>query len=174
MFALSFYFRICNMPDNNLNVRKTYLFNIYIYTLTGHFIRYTLLVPGWILFCLQNCLNSSWHRFNRVWKHCSEMLVHIDMIASHSCCRFVHDVNLSFLQITKLLYWIEIWWLWRLIMFFQSSIVRFWWSCVNCILRVLFLSDRSGTRCGLLLLEPICLRVWRVVCSEMVFCTPWL
>ncbi len=26
--------------------------------------------------------------------------------------------------------------------------------CVNCILRVLFLSDRSGTRCGLLLLEP--------------------
>ncbi len=40
--------------------------------------------------------------------------------------------------------------------FFQSSIVQFWWSCVNCILRVLFLSDRSGTRCGLLLLEPIC------------------
>ncbi len=35
--------------------------------------------------------------------------------------------------------------------FFQSSIVQFWWSCVNCILRVLFLSDRSGTRCGLLL-----------------------
>ncbi len=36
--------------------------------------------------------------------------------------------------------------------FFQSSIVQFWWACVNCILRVLFLSDRSGTRCGLLLL----------------------
>ncbi len=28
------------------------------YTLTGHFIR----TP----FCLQNCLNSSWHRFNKV------------------------------------------------------------------------------------------------------------
>ncbi len=48
----------------------------------------------------------------------------------------------------------------------QSSIVQFWWVCVNCILRVLFLSDRSGTRCGLLLLEPICFRVRCVVCSD--------
>ncbi len=51
--------------------------------------------------------------------------------------------------------------------FLQSSIVQFRWSCVNCILRFLFLADRSGTRCGLLLLESICFRVWRVVCSEM-------
>ncbi len=29
--------------------------------------------------------------------------------------------------------------------FFQSSIVRFWWVCVNCILCFLFLADRSGT-----------------------------
>ncbi len=29
-------------------------------------------------------------------------------------------------------------------------------------------------RCGLLLLEPICFRVRRVVCSEMVFCRSWL
>ncbi len=66
---------------------------IYIYihthTLTGQFIRYTLLVPGWTLFCLQNCLNSSWRRFNKVMKHSSEILVHIDLIASRSCCRFV-------------------------------------------------------------------------------------
>ncbi len=48
---------------------------------------------------------------------------------------------------------------------------QFWWSCVNCIL---FLSDRSGTRCGLLLLEPICFRVRCVVCSEMVFFISWL
>ncbi len=40
--------------------------------------------------------------------------------------------------------------------FFQSSIVQFWWSGVNCSLRVLFLSDRSGTRCGLLLLGLTC------------------
>ncbi len=52
--------------------------------------------------------------------------------------------------------------------FFQSSFVQFWWVCVNCILRVLFLSDRSGTRCGLLLLESICFRVRCVVCSEMI------
>ncbi len=39
---------------------------IYTHTLTGHFIRCTLLVPGWTPFCLQNCLNSSWHRFNKV------------------------------------------------------------------------------------------------------------
>ncbi len=32
--------------------------------------------------------------------------------------------------------------------FFQSSVVQFWWVCVNCILRVLFLADRSGTRCS--------------------------
>ncbi len=58
--------------------------------------------------------------------------------------------------------------------FFQSSIVQFWWSCVNCSLCFLFLADRSGTRWGLLLLEPICFRVRCVVCSEMVFCISWL
>ncbi len=36
------------------------------HTLTCHFIRYTLLVPGWTPFCLQNCLNSSWHIFNKL------------------------------------------------------------------------------------------------------------
>ncbi len=36
--------------------------------------------------------------------------------------------------------------------FFQSSIVQFWWACVNCGLRFLLLADRSGTRCDLLLL----------------------
>ncbi len=36
------------------------------HTLTCHFIRYTLLVMGWTPFCLQNCLNSSWHKFNKV------------------------------------------------------------------------------------------------------------
>ncbi len=48
-----------------------------------------MLVLVWTHFCLQNCLNSSWHRFNKVLKHSSEILVHIDMISSHSCCRFV-------------------------------------------------------------------------------------
>ncbi len=37
------------MPTSNIY--------IYIYTLTGHFIRNTFLVPGWTPFCLQNCFN---------------------------------------------------------------------------------------------------------------------
>ncbi len=55
---------------------------IYKYTLTGHFIRYTLLVPGWIPFCLQNCLNSLWQELwkipQRFWS-----------ILTCSYCRFV-------------------------------------------------------------------------------------
>ncbi len=58
--------------------------------------------------------------------------------------------------------------------FFNLLLSSFGEACGNCILRVLFLSDRSGTRCGLLLLEPICFRVRRVVCSEMVFCIPFV
>ncbi len=62
--------------------------------------------------------------------------------------------------------------------FFQSTIVQFLWACVNCILRVLFLADRSGTRCGLLLLEPICFRV-QVLCVQRWYsadlgCNEWL
>ncbi len=38
--------------------------------------------------------------------------------------------------------------------FFQSSIIQFWWACANCSLSFLFLADRSGTWCGLLLLQP--------------------
>lgn len=32
------------------------------YTLTSDFISYTFVVLGWI----QNCLNSSWHEYNKV------------------------------------------------------------------------------------------------------------
>lgn len=32
----------------------------------GYFIRYTLLVPFWTSFCLQNYLKSFWHRLNKV------------------------------------------------------------------------------------------------------------
>ncbi len=51
-----------------------------------HFIRYM----GWTPFSLQNCLNSPWHRFNKVLEtFLRDFFVHIDMIASNSCCRFV-------------------------------------------------------------------------------------
>ncbi len=59
------------------------------YTLTGHFIRYTLLVPGWTPFAFKTALILRGIDSTRCWKHSSDILVHIDMIASHSCCRFV-------------------------------------------------------------------------------------
>ncbi len=62
---------------------------IYIYTLTGSFIRYTLLVPGWTPFAFRTALILRGIDSTRCWKHSSEILVHIDMIESRSCCRFV-------------------------------------------------------------------------------------
>ncbi len=91
---------------------------VYIYIKrTGHFIRYTLLVPGWTPFCLQNCLNSSWHGFNKMletflrdfgpyWHDSITQLLQI-------CQLHIHDANLPFNQIPKVLYWTEIWWPWR-------------------------------------------------------------
>ncbi len=87
---------------------------IYIHTLTGHFIRYTLLVPGWTPFCLQNFLNSSWHRFNKVLETFLRGFGPYWHDSITQICRlYIQDVNLSFHHIPKLLYWIEIWWLWR-------------------------------------------------------------
>ncbi len=71
----------------------------------------------WTPFCLQNCLNSSWHRFNKVletfirdfgpyWHDIITLFLKI-------CRLHIHDENLPFHHITKVLYWIEIWWLWR-------------------------------------------------------------
>ncbi len=85
----------------------------HIYTHTGHFIRYTLLVPGRTPFCL----HSLWHRFNKVletflrdfgpyWHDSIMQLLQI-------CRLHIHDVNLPFHHIPNVLYWIEIWWLWR-------------------------------------------------------------
>ncbi len=76
--------------------------------------RYSLLVSGWTPFCLQNCLNSLWHRFNKVletflrdfgpyWHDSITQLLQI-------CRLHIHDDNLSFHHIPKVLYWIEIWW----------------------------------------------------------------
>ncbi len=66
-------------------------FSIHIllsYALTGHFIRYTLLVLG-PPFAFRTALIIRGIDSTRCWKHFSEILVHIDTIASHSCCRFV-------------------------------------------------------------------------------------
>ncbi len=61
----------------------------YTHTLTGHFIRYTLLVPGWTPFAFRTALILRGIDSTRCWKHSSEIFVHIDMIASCRCCRFV-------------------------------------------------------------------------------------
>ncbi len=66
---------------------------------------------------LSSELNSSWHRFNKVletflrdfgpyWHDSITQLLQI-------CRLVIHDENLSFLHIPKVLYWIEIWGLWR-------------------------------------------------------------
>ncbi len=54
-----------------------------------HFIRDTLLVPGWTLFAFRTALILRGIDSTRCWKHSWKILVHIDMRASHSCCRFV-------------------------------------------------------------------------------------
>ncbi len=75
---------------------------------TGHFIG-----P----LCLQNCLNSSCHRFNKVLETFLRdfgSYYHDSITQLLQICRLhIHDVNLSFHHIPKVLYWIEIWWLWR-------------------------------------------------------------
>ncbi len=85
---------------------------IYIYTLTGHFIRYTLLVPGWTPFCIQNCLHSLWHRFNKVLETFLRDFGpywHDSITQFLQICRLhIHDANLPFHHIPKMLYWIEI------------------------------------------------------------------
>ncbi len=68
-----------------------------LYTLTGHCIRYTFLVPGWTRFFLQNLILRGIDS-TRCWKHSSEILVHIVMIASRSCCRFVGCTSMMWIS----------------------------------------------------------------------------
>ncbi len=130
-----------------------YIHNKYTHTLTGHFIRYTLLVPGWTPFCLQNCLNYSWHRFNKVletllrdfgpyWHDSITQLLQI-------CRLHIHDANLPFHHIPKVLYWIEIWWLWRpfeeseLIVMFKKPV----WDDLSFVTWCIILLEVSIRRC---------------------------
>ncbi len=75
---------------------------IYIYihthTLTGHFIRYTLLVPGWTPFAFRIALIRRGIDSSRCWKHSSEILVHIGVIVSRSFCRFVGCTSMMWIS----------------------------------------------------------------------------
>ncbi len=88
-----------NNFDNNCHNYLFLCLHIHIYTHSlATLLGTPLLVPGWTHFCLQNCFNSSWHSFNRWLKHSSEILVHIDMIASHGCCRFIGCTSMMWIS----------------------------------------------------------------------------
>ncbi len=114
---------------------------------------YTLLVPGWTPFCfLLSLLATKWPKVCQeniphtitpppaAWtvetrqdgSMLSSSLCHILTLPSEFCSRNRDSSD----QAT----------------FFQSSIVQFWWACVNCSLCFLFLADRSCNRCSVLLL----------------------
>ncbi len=68
---------------------------LYIYTLTCHFIRYTLLVSGWTAFAFRTALILRGIDSARSWKHYSEILsiliwshhaVAADLSAAHPWC----------------------------------------------------------------------------------------
>ena len=77
--------QVTNTVNIQVKLGQFYTYTyIYTYTLSGHFIRLHLASKKLDPFCLQNCLilNSS------------EILVHIDMMASRSCCRFVGSTSI--------------------------------------------------------------------------------
>lgn len=49
--------------------------------------------------------------------------------------------------------------------FFGCFMSDSWWVCVRCCFSFPLLTDRSGIWCSLLLLLPICLKVWWVITS---------
>ncbi len=70
-----------------------------------------MLVPGWTPFCLQNCLYSSWHRFNKVLetflRDCGSYWHDRITQLLQNCWLHIHDANLPFHHIPKELYWLR-------------------------------------------------------------------
>lgn len=60
-----------------------------IYALTGHLITYTLLVTVGIPFLLSDLFSFLWHKFQLGAENILQILIHVDMTASHICWRFV-------------------------------------------------------------------------------------
>ncbi len=99
----------------------------------------------YVPFCFRTALILCGIDSARCGKQSSEILVHIDTIASCSFCIFVNCTSMSsesLHHIPKVLYWIESWWLWRsleyseLIVMFKKPV----WDD-------LVLVDRSGLTC---------------------------
>ncbi len=93
--------------------RKKIIISIHsLATLLG----YSLLVPGWTPFVFRTALilrgidsQGVGNIPQRFWSICHDSITQLLQI----CRLHIHDENLSFHHIPKVLYWIEIWWLWR-------------------------------------------------------------
>lgn len=94
------------------------------YTLTGHFVGNTVLVPSWILFCLQNMMEPSLDDVYTIfWPYHPNVAAEIGKIFPNLLSKFF---NLLFIYFGE-----HVW-----------------------ILALASCSDRNCTRCGLLLLYP--------------------
>lgn len=64
------------------------------YTLTDHFISYSLLGAVWTPYSRQSFLNSLQHRFMNKVLETLQILVPIDVVVPHSCCISVSSIIL--------------------------------------------------------------------------------
>lgn len=71
------------------------------YTLTGHFIKYTLLLPGWSTFAFKTALIVCGRDSTPYWF--DDIMELMQICRPHS-----RDVNLLFHRIAKMLYWIDL------------------------------------------------------------------
>lgn len=58
--------RYFELTTHSLSIRSPFSLSESWHAFVRHFIRYTLLVPGWTYSCFQSCFISSWHRFKKV------------------------------------------------------------------------------------------------------------
>lgn len=70
-----------------------YIKHGHVFMLARHFITYPLPVPNWTPFTFRTALMLRETDSKTCWKFSSEILVHIDTIASHSQCRFVSCIH---------------------------------------------------------------------------------
>ncbi len=94
--GLSHLFKWENL--HNWWLTKYFFAPLYIYTLTGHFIRYTCWYWVGPRFSFRTVLILRGIDSTRCWKHSSDVLLHIVMIASHSCCRFVGCTSMMWIS----------------------------------------------------------------------------
>lgn len=84
----------------------------------------TLPVPGWTSFCLQSCLKSSSHRFNRYWYWLQDHTVAANLSAAHANF-LVHHSQRCFIGLRS----DEAIWMPGNIMFKKNSLRWLWALC---------------------------------------------